>query len=219
MGCGAFPDIKHSRIKELKMKAYIDALVDKWGTMKHLGHYCANGDMPFISAAARLNIVFDPEKKDMIDAVFQSQFNCEASDALKAFYAESNGCRLFSGSLNVWGIQLHPEDLFEPFDLMLENQRVMAKIKLPRMEIERYYFFASLGGEYIFGIKKDENSRVYGFKSGSKDIAIQFDGFDDFFDHFFSKLLDEYDLTGRKKHPNIEYQGIPVLENVTYKLL
>ena len=77
---------------------------------------------------------------------------------------------------------------------------------------------ASLGGEYLFALNKNEESKVFGFKVGSSKIAVEYEDFTSVFDQQFYRLMNEYDENAHKIHPNTEYLEIPVLANVTYSL-
>lgn len=196
----------------------INVLEDKWGPFEKSSNYISNGKMPFVSEVARLNVLFDKCDELIIENVFANKLNAPIMPELRQFYNEYNGCRLFFGSLSIFGIAKHPDDTYEPFDLFRENLNNVSKLNKRARKSNKYIFFASLGGDYLFGYDKEDLQKVYCFKPGSLKVEAEYDSFETFWTHFFYGLIDEYDETCHKIHPNIEDEGIPALENVTYKL-
>lgn len=194
------------------MKDIKKVLENKWGAFVSQGNYLANMPLPFISKDARLNVLFLQEIEAIKNA-FAEKFQSKILPELFEFYQHYNGCRLFFSSLNIYGVQFHHSDIFEPFDLLLENYNIQT-----RFDDNNYVFFASLGGNYVFAYRKDELSRVYAFEKGHKQVLKVFDGFKAWFNYYFDALLNEYDTDGKKLHPNDEFKQIPSLYHVTYKL-
>ncbi len=201
------------------MKRFIDKLEEKWGKLYIVDHYLENGKMSFISKKARLNVLFRPENLEDIKHVIKCELDAEVLPELLKFYESYNGCRLFFGSLNIYGMQVHPSDIFEPYDIILENKRHLSELQKNKQEQCRYVFFGSIGGEYLIGYDKQECSKIYCVKSGESQILKEYENLEVFFERYFRELFQEYDIDGRKKHPNKKYKGIPVLENVSHTLI
>lgn len=194
---------------------YANRLEEKWGKLEPVGHCFINGQMPFVSAKARLNMLFLPESQTVLSDRISKISDCTLPEQLRAFYSRYNGCRLFFSSLNVFGVQVHPSEVYEPFDLWIENNRIVGGLKPSDRKRCNLVFFASIGGEYVFGFDKDNSSRVFGCKKGSLARVQEFPDFDTFFEFHFNRLIDEYDDSCRKKHPLKQYIGIPALEHLT----
>ncbi len=197
------------------MNDYKTILQDRWGIFKKQGKYLSNCEMSFISKDARLNVFFDPVAPTKTEEYFANVLKAELHPELKTFYKWTNGCRLFFASLSVYGITEEKcNDVFVPFDLDYENRNLSKT-----MPGNKYIYFASIGGSYVFAYDKKSPSKVYGMKVGSTEVLQTYEGFYDFFDHYFDALIDEYDDKGRKIHPTEAYKGIPVLENKCIELL
>lgn len=202
----------------MDIKKDLERLEEKWGQFEKATNYVCNGKMPFVSGEARLNVLFDPCFGAQVEDCFACQLKAPVLEELKRFYQVSNGCRLFFGSLSVFGIACHPEDDYEPFDLFRENTNLVSKLGPLERRKCTYVFFASLGGDYVFGYDKKQPSKVFGFKPGSLRILQEFPSFDDFWKHYFEGLFVEYDDDCRKIHRNEEDAGIPFLEHLTHEL-
>ena len=194
---------------------YANLLEEKWGKLVPEGHCLLNGQMPFVSTKARLNMLFLPEEQAVLSERISKICDCTIPEQLKAFYSQFNGCRLFFSSLNVFGVQAHPAEIYEPFDLWIENNHILGNLSPKDRKKCDVVFFASIGGEYVFGFDKVNPSRVYGYKKGSLVCVQEFPDFDSFFDFHFNRLINEYDEACRKKHPLKQYIGIPALEHLT----
>ena len=197
------------------MSEYIDKLTEKWGPFVKCGECLSNGRMPFISSEARLNAFFTPKMTSDVSFFFANSLKSEEHPELKDIYAWTNGCRLFFASLCIYGIRDEKDkDILVPFDLKVENDNLSKN-----MPVDKYLFFASIGGEYVFGYDRYNPSEVYGMRVGDKTILQSFDGVKDFFDQYFYPLMEEYDEKCKKIHPTEAYRGIPVLENKTIELM
>ena len=185
-------------------------LEKKWGKFAKIGRAFCNQQMPFISDKAYLNVLYEPQTT-AIQEVFNS-LGCNVLPELLDFYKKYNGCRLFFSSLNIFGIQCFEEEIYEPFDLALENHIIQETFK-----DNNYVFFASLGGDYAFAYKKDDCSKIYAVKKGKKKVIKVFESFDSWFSYYFDALYEEYDEEGQKKHPNKRYKEIPALYHETQK--
>ncbi len=187
-------------------------LQKKWGEFSAQEHYVYQLHLPFISEKALFNLLFFPQSEQINKTVFR-EFGCELPDGLKKFYEKYNGCRLFFSSLSIYGLQQYTEDVYEPYDIVRENLNAQSSF-----QDERYVFFASLGGKYLFAFRKDELTKIYTVESGKRKILRVYEDFGEWFSHFFYGLMAEYDLTGRKVHPNGKYKKYPVLYHLTYDL-
>jgi len=197
------------------MNEYMKKLRDKWGEFVKRGNYISNGLMPFISNEARLNVLFVPKSIEEMSKYYKDVLNAELHRELNEIYEWTNGCRLFFGSLAIYGIRdENNDDILTPFDLEWENKNLSDK-----MNTDKYIFFGSIGGEFVFGYDKHNPSEVYGMKVGDGTVLQKFDGVKDFFGHYFYALMEEYDIDCRKIHPTEAYKGIPVLENKCIELI
>ncbi len=195
-----------------------ESLERKWGKLRRRNGMLYNCRLPFISKQALLNALFLPSTIDLTDYC-KKEFNVIIPEDLGDFYNNFNGCRLFFASLSIFGIQEQVKSALKPFDLILENQKNAIASGYSSYSDCPYFFFGSLGGEYIFAYKKSEMTTVYCIKAKESSASQQFDSFSDLWLHYFPSLINEYDIEGRKIHVNEEYKGIPVLENLTYNLI
>ena len=196
------------------MNDYVRRLEERWGYFHKSGSFWANGKMPFISDDARLNVLFTPLSVVDVENYFADILQARLHPELKEFYEWTNGCRLFFASLSVYGIRGETKDIFVPFDLEYENKNL-----LKTMPNDKWVYFASIGGAYVFAYDKELPSKVYGMKVGVKEILQTFDGVNAFVSHYFDALIEEYGLDGRRIHPTQAYIGIPVLENKCIELM
>ena len=194
---------------------YISLLESKWGKFEQTGHCLNNGKMPFISDLARLNMVFPADNVSGMLSKIHSSFGCDIPKQLADYYQSYNGCRLFFGSLNVFGLQNNPTEIYQPFDIFIENNHITGSLKGKGRENNQIVFVASIGGDYAYGFLKDSPERIIGVKKGSIKLVQEFPDFNSFFEFHFNRLIDEYDTDCRKKHPIKQFQGIPALENVS----
>ena len=199
---------------------FVANIESKWGKLETVGHCMQNGKMPFVSEQARLNMLFLPEDINDLIAKVEKKFECRLPEQLIKFYTSFNGCRLFFNSLNVFGIQVHPSEQYQPFDLFVENNHILGSLKAKERKVCDLVFVSSIGGDYAFGFNRSNPSGIVGIRKGSLSAAVQcFDSFDVFFDHYYSKLLNEYGDDCRKKNPTRQFIGIPALEHQTNEIL
>lgn len=186
----------------------IEKLTPKWGEGNQLNNCWAQKRLDFISKDARLNILFNPIfEKEMYWDFFKSA-NCTK---LLHFYNSYNGCKLFSNSLCIYGIQEHSSDLYQIYDLEWENMRLNAM-----MHKLNYIYFGSLGGQYVFALKKNsDDETVYCFNADNGFLVKKIENFDVLFSTLFNNLYDEYDAEGIKIHKNRKYKNIKSLYNTT----
>ena len=198
---------------------YIEQVESKWGTLEEEGHCLVNGKVPFISDVARLNMIFPAENTELFISRVHDRFQCDLPEQLIEFYKKYNGCRLFFGSLNVFGMQNHPGEVYQPYDIFVENNHIMGAIKGSSKDAFNMLFVASIGGDYAFGIDKNNPGRITGIKKGAKySIVQEFPDFNAFFDFHFRRLICEYSTDCRKIHPSVQFKGIPALENLTSEI-
>lgn len=190
-------------------------LENKWGGFSHPTHsdYEYNAPMHFISPNAKLNVLFSPKNEEDIHQLFLNHFDTDIPKDLMEFYKRYNGVRLFFGSLSVFGIQKFGEKDYQPYDLLMNNYN--------NRDCNRYdlVLVATIGGQYVFGFKRNELTKIYGFKVREGEIVQTFESFSDFFEHYFNCLFNEYDANAKKIHPNLNYKGIPCLEHLSYALM
>lgn len=197
---------------KLTMDEMLLKLEAKWGEFAKNGHALCNKPMPFVSAKAYLNVLYEPQMES-IQKAYQS-LGATVLPGLLEFYKQSNGCRLFFSSLNIFGIQCFDDEIYEPFDIELENRNIQETFRN-----NDYIFFASLGGDYAFAYKKDECSQIYAIQKGKKKVLKTINDFETWFSYYFNALYEEYDDEGRKKHPNTKYKNVPALYHETNNFL
>lgn len=183
-------------------------LIEKWGEGKKLNNCWAQKKLSFISNDARLNILFDPISDS---SLYKAFFKNVESAGLFEFYSQYNGCKLFSNSLCIYGIQEISFELYQTYDLEWENKRVNQMLNL-----SDYLVFGSLGGQYLFALKANsEEEMIYCMNVDDGEIVKHFDNFDLFFITLFDNLCKEYDANGVKIHKNIKFKNIKSLFNTT----
>lgn len=198
---------------------YIELLERKWGKFEATGHSLVNGKMPFVSDVARLNMLFTTESVDLIASRVHDRFHCDLPEQLIEFYKELNGCRLFFGSLNVFGIQNYPTEVYQPYDIFTENNHILGSIKGTSKDKCNMLFVASIGGDYAFGFDRDKPAQIIGIKKGADPSPVQaFPDFNSFFGFHFNRLINEYSADCKKIHPSSQFKGIPALENITIEI-
>ena len=190
---------------------YISLLENKWGKFTKTGHYYVNGRMPFISPQARLNVFFEPLNDEELDNI-EKMFDCKLPCVLREFYKFSNGCRLFFSGLNIYGLQKNPNDIFEPYSLIIENQNNELTI-----DNSKGFLFGSIGGDYALLLDKN-NGKVFVINKSSGKLEKNFDNFESMFEYFFNALYDEYDVNCKKKHINKEFSKFPSLAHAIIEL-
>lgn len=200
------------------MDKNIEKLEEKWGSFRKVSHYYEQCELPFISDQARLNVIFDPIDFGVVEGVFANKLKSELLPDLKEFYLKYNGCRLFSNSFNIYGVQVYDSDIYQPYDIVIENVNNYAKMSDREKKRCNLLFFGSLGGDYIFGYDRDEKKQIYCVEAGHGKILKRFDSFNAFITYYINGLINEYDLKGKKLHPEEDSVGIPVLENLTSSL-
>lgn len=202
--------------EEVKLMKFVELLESKWGAFELDGHAMVNGSMPFVSDVARLNMLFPMHDADAFASFVHEKYQCRLPDQLLDFYQEYNGCRLFFGSLNVFGIQNYPSEVYQPYDLFVENDHILGSMKKRSKTSCDLFFFASIGGDYAFGIEKENPGKITGIKKGSTCSPVQvFADFNSFFDFHFDRLINEYGTDCRKIHPSKQFIGTPALENLS----
>jgi len=108
------------------------------------------------------------------------------------------GCRLFFGSLNVFGLQNNPVEVYQPFDFFIENNHISGCQNGVKKNGNQIVFVASIGGDYAYGFIKESPKRIIGFKKGSLKEVQDFPDFNSFFKFHFSRLFIEYDVDCKK---------------------
>ena len=196
----------------IDIKAMLEA---KWGEFisDSDSYYKFNGPMPFISNETKLNVLFNHKGISDIKKIYSTYLDTDVPHELLGFYKKFNGVRLFANSLSVYGIQDYSSKDYQPYDILICNRNSADYNKCGLILV------ASIGGEYNFGFKRNELSKIYGIQAGNGEIIQTFDSFDTFFEHYFCHLIDEYGYDCRKIHINEEYKGIPVLEHLSYELI
>ena len=184
-----------------------EKLINKWDVGLNLNNCWIQKELPFISKDARLNILFNPIDTDKYTHLFT---NTDYHKLFK-FYNSYNGCKLFSNSLCIYGIQSKSNDLYQTYDLELENKRISQMINT-----NDYVFFGSLGGQYVFGLKSNVNDEnVYCIDVDNGSVVKVYEDFDLMFETIFNNLYEEYDKNGVKLNKNKDFKKIKSLYNTT----
>lgn len=185
-----------------------EKLIKKWGEGTELNNCWVQKKLNFISDEARLNILFHP----LTDLTpYKKVLGNVASENLLEFYSRFNGCKLFSNSLCIYGLQEKSNETYQTYDLKWENNRV--KLML---ELNDYTFFGSLGGQYLFALKSDTiEETIYCINIDNGEVVKKFDNFNLLFSTLFNNLYKEYDENGQKTHKNKDFKNIKSLFNTT----
>lgn len=197
----------------MNFQKYVDQLENKWGTLIRMGDSFVNGRMTFISDVAQLNVMFSPLKNQEIEQI-EMQLGTLPSQ-LKQLYKQTNGCRLFFGSLNILGVRKYSDDLFEPYGIVEENFSVHNEMIKNSCEDSNLVFIASLAGDYFFAHKKEETDKIYCVKRGSSTVLKEFNDLEEMFDYYFTVLYNEYGSDCKKIHIKPEDKDIPVIAHLS----
>jgi hypothetical protein len=186
-------------------------LEDKWEPFKKENHHYSQCDLGFISKDARLNLLFEPiDCEEIIN-----QIGIQLPNDIKVFFKQTNGCRLFSNSLNIYGLQKYTNELFEPYDIVIENNKIQQE---SGGSLVHYIFIGSLGGRYIAGFKRNDSTYgVYCFSTSSWELVKRYVSFDSFFTTLFNNLYNEYTINGHKIHKLDRYANVKVLHNMSFE--
>jgi len=191
----------------------VQELERKWGPLFSSEHWAEQLDIPFVSEQAKLNILFNPLQISTIKDRFYKEFQILIPKQLEEFYSKFNGCRLFSDSLCIYGFQVYPDDVFEPYDVIKETQKANFKFK----RFNPYYFLVgSLGGQFLFAMDKTCPEKIYVINSDNGKHIQTYNDFWECFSTVFGNLLNEYDSVGKKIHKNKKYTDIPILSNLSF---
>ena len=192
----------------IEIDKYIKDMEQKWGSFIKRNNYFEQGEMPFVSKQARLNVIFNPLTESEIK-IIESQLGSLPS-TLKTFYQKMNGCRLFFGSFNIFGLRKDLDDIFEPYGILEEN--LVFNLTTGN---EKYVFFASIGGDYFFAYEKEEKKRVYCIKRGETEVLKTYSSIHECFEYYFYKLYKEYGSDCKKIHILPEDKDFPLLAHLT----
>ena len=116
---------------------------------------------------------------------------------LKNFYKKYNGARLFFTSFNIYGCQINSGKTDEvPYDIFIENYNHPNDLN--------YIVFGNILSCYYFAYKNDVNDKKY-YKLNAQDYSVvkTYASLDELFKGELPVFIDEYNLDGTRKHPNI----------------
>lgn len=191
---------------------FYSALTEKWGAFSHVQHWYEQISTTFISDKSKLNLLYESCGKTQASTLFTNIFGIAIPDQLAEFYAKYNGCRLFSDSLCIYGFHMHSDEIYEPFDISKENDRLQFDVK----HADDYVFFGSLGGQYLLAYSKESPIEVLAINIDNSKIVKRYRDFESCFNTIFEKLINEYDEQGKKKHVDKKLLDMPVLANMTF---
>lgn len=206
---------------------YKKILEDKWGKFGKYDNYFGQG---FINETKKkkdgffFNILFEPmydqlmnlldesKKRSMIDIIKSGELTdiwrqntknkIVLLPELEDFYKQYNGFKLFLSSFCIYGIWPYNRENYEynPYDIFYTNATNWhCSLKYHSNLIA----FGSLG-DYAFCYDRNELKKIYVINQFDKSPILQtFDCFEEFFDHYFFKLIDEYGVDFTKKEQNL----------------
>lgn len=194
------------------MKEIIETLEKKWNKFNNretcLVQCCLDGYDDY------LNVVFKPIASKNYKYVYDL-LDWNIPDDLKSFYKECNGLSLFSESLLIYGATNDNNDIYNTTDIVHEN--AISKLKKSMSKYSDMIIFGSYG-YYYFCYKKDYDKKIYVIGSVEKDVVHTFKSIDELLKYYVTKLLNEYDSNGIKKHKNVEMLDTP-MENTSYEYI
>ena len=130
-------------------------------------------------------------------AKYFSQKNWVLPQDLKEFYKTYNGVRLFFSSFNIFGCQSNVGNTdIVPYDIFIENYNHSNNLN--------YIVFGCILSCYNFAFKNDINDKKY-YKLDARDYSVikTYDSLEQLFENELPVFVDEYNIDGTRKHPNI----------------
>ncbi len=198
----------------MDMNKKINALEKRWGPFTAVNHWREQLPLPFVTPNTKLNLLFDPVDVNLFDAAFFGAVGMHVPSQLGEFYQVTNGCRLFSDSLCIYGLQKRAIDVLEPYDVLTETNK--ANIKLAKLGA-KYILIGSLGGQYWLAYSMETQEKIIVLNADNGKKVKEYQDFDQCFDTLFNNLMKEYDDVGRKIHVNKKYRDVPVLSNLSFE--
>lgn len=195
------------------IKDYTAKLEQLWGPFSDLGNSIANGSPAYMQNGLKFNYIFKPIPINCY-IEFGKRTKTELPDDLMDLYAECNGLRLFLSSLSIYGLQARTSQM-EPYDLAIENMNNRARLG---KQADSLFFFGAFGRDYVFAYDLPGNHEIkcISFKTGEE--LLRFTKVNELLDCFIPRICTLYDSACNKKHPALEFSGIPALENATFRI-
>ena len=103
------------------MKKIIEKLEKKWKSFERDTFYLKQCDTSHNKKQSYLNVLFNVANVSKLQGV-QEAFSCEFHPEIKDFYKNFNGIMLFSESLRIYGIESNAEALYDPYDIIEQNE-------------------------------------------------------------------------------------------------
>lgn len=191
------------------IEKYISKLEEKWGMFKENKNYFEQLELDFISPVTRFNVLFKKVELIEVEQYFD-KLNARIHPQLLELYKTNNGLRFFSNSLSIYGIHKYPNDVYEPYDLIGESRRYK-RTKLTKDML----VFGCLGNNQLFTYDKYKPEKTFIIDQEKDEIIMEFEDVNQLFEKAFNVLLFKYDKNGKKNKPNLRYEGLKALENMT----
>ena len=196
---------------------YIEEFLgERWGEWEEVENYRCNGTPIYMDNGLRFNYIFKPLSYEMYEAVFE-RLGAEISEELSEIYKQCNGMRLLLSGFSIYGLQGGGYEM-EPYDLSLENFRILQEMFGNGCNTQKYIFWGAYGCDYVFAYEKGKMDKVYCMKQGYDEILLTFNSVRETIEYFIPRIADCYDENCNKKKQNGEFEGIPFLANSMYEL-
>ncbi len=188
------------------MKKIIEKLEKKWNFFEIDKFYLKQCDTSNNKKQSYLNILFNVADVCKLQDV-QETFSCEFHPELKDFYKKFNGIMLFSESLRIYGIESNYEALYDPYDIIEQNENDCIQ-----NYGEEYSDFIVFGyySYCLFCFDKTDFEFLYVFDTRQEKIVYKFKKITDLLSHYIDYLYNEYDNQGMKIHYDKKLKGLPI---------
>ncbi len=197
----------------MMLKVIKEQLEQQWGPFSEEKNCFCNGTTAYLDPARKFNYIFKPISKNLYEEYAVSR-DIAIPDELLTLYSECNGMRLFLSSFSIYGMQERRSEI-EPFDLVIENLNNYSRL---HCLTDEYFLFGAFGRDFVFAYDLQNTKKIKCLSLDNGAEVMNFDSLSDLFDYFIPRMATLYDSNCRKITPDKEFEGIPALENVTYRL-
>lgn len=200
-----------------KIKNYINLLENKWGKFETTQYMERQKQLLFLGENYYLNKLYNAISIETYD-IIEKKFNIMLIPELKEFYKNYNGISLFYASFIILGINYF-EDMnkraFGPTDFIAQNRVTLIHTR----HKDKYNNMIQFGicGTCALCYDKDDMKKIYSIEVNKGDIIHIFNSFNEAFDYYFEKLIEEYNGNGEKIHqdPN----AVSIFRNQTREII
>ena len=193
----------------------IRIITDKWGGIIETPSYKVNGFPSYLDKSA-FNYLYKPIKMSLIDKQLKSKRIFLPRD-IAEFYKNFNGVRLFLSALSIYGFVIKSEE-FVPYDFFVENMRIHIEMFNNDCDIEKWFFFGSYAGAYVFAYDDTKEKKYICVERGKNVILKSFVSFEELMNFFITGIIPHYDDFCNKREQNSEYIDIPIVANSMLRL-